>query len=507
MDSSLLTARQTTELRRAIYQYLQPKLDDNAELAASIRNLLDIPQSSNSELVPNYLEKKWCTVLRLQKRILDLENELSSYKALMDRKDSLANLPNDKANWLPAVVLKTFPVATAQVVNSVDIHPTLPLVLAGCSDGALVMWSVAVPDPLIPQKLLPHAHMRGITAVRWSGGKILLNSDGLTPSYLLASCSSDLSIKIWATDDLVHARTLTGHTHTVSAVAFSPVNANILYSVSRDKSVRVWDITAGVCLRVFVGHSEWVRDIDVANVNAHLSMNTILTSPHPPAELGDFLLTCSNDLSARLSHAASATGLALALGHNHVVECCRFLPQLSWPHIDSYIAENPQSFPLIPSNISSHPAYTASLGYKYCITAARDNVIKLWLLPPPTLRPNRPPLPSDSHSTAWHVADLIGHVSWVRSLLVHPNGRFLISSADDKTIRVWDLATFASTGSVECVRVLSAHDGFVNCISFANFELHVSSMDNHAISTAVESNIRCLFVLGSTDNTVRLWLG
>merc|ERR1712106_454514 len=34
------------------------------------------------------------------------------------------------------------------------------------------------------------------------------------------------------------------------------------------------------------------------------------------------------------------------------------------------------------------------------------------------------------------VMKLLGHENWVRSLVFHPCGRFLISSADDKSIRV-----------------------------------------------------------------------
>jgi platelet-activating factor acetylhydrolase IB subunit alpha len=45
---------------------------------------------------------------------------------------------------------------------------------------------------------------------------------------------------------------------------------------------------------------------------------------------------------------------------------------------------------------------------------------------------------------AWGGTTLLkisGHDNWVRGLQFHPNGAFLYSCSDDKSIRVWELAT------------------------------------------------------------------
>lgn len=36
--------------------------------------------------------------------------------------------------------------------------------------------------------------------------------------------------------------------------------------------------------------------------------------------------------------------------------------------------------------------------------------------------------------------NLIGHDGWVRSIIFHPNGKYLLSSSDDKAVFVWDLS-------------------------------------------------------------------
>ncbi len=43
----------------------------------------------------------------------------------------------------------------------------------------------------------------------------------------------------------------------------------------------------------------------------------------------------------------------------------------------------------------------------------------------------------------------------MRALVFHPTGKFLLSAADDKTIRVWELATG------RCVKTVEAHSHFI----------------------------------------------
>lgn len=50
--------------------------------------------------------------------------------------------------------------------------------------------------------------------------------------------------------------------------------------------------------------------------------------------------------------------------------------------------------------------------------------------------------------------------NWVRALIFHPSGKFLLSASDDKTIRTWDLATG------RCLKVLEAHGHFVTTMAW-----------------------------------------
>ncbi|KAE9412683.1 hypothetical protein Angca_009403 [Angiostrongylus cantonensis] len=74
---------------------------------------------------------------------------------------------------------------------------------------------------------------------------------------------------------------------------------------------------------------------------------------------------------------------------------------------------------------------------------------------------------------------LIGHDNWVRGLRFHPRGKFLVSVADDKTLRVWDVA------QRRCAKTIDAHQHFV------------TSVDFHATAPFV--------ITSSVDMTCKVW--
>ena len=72
-----------------------------------------------------------------------------------------------------------------------------------------------------------------------------------------------MSIKLWDMASYSCLRTLHGHDHNVSSVAFVP-NGQRLLSSSRDKTIKVWELSTGYCVKTITGHADWVRKIAVS---------------------------------------------------------------------------------------------------------------------------------------------------------------------------------------------------------------------------------------------------
>lgn len=148
-------------------------------------------------------------------------------------------------------------------------------------------------------------------------------------------------------------------------------------------------------------------------------------------------------------------------GHSHVVECIAF----SHPNAEAVISgrqaleQNNHNEEKVDDSGISGIVRTNGLGNhnkkldekieppRYIVSGARDKNIVIWSL-----------------KSGMAMMTLKGHENWVRGVLFHPCGRFLISCADDQSIRVWDLAHQRER---ESNSIKQPHDNsFVSCIDW-----------------------------------------
>lgn len=267
----------------------------------------------------------------------------------------------------------------------------------------------------------------------------------------MASSSNDLSIKLWDFTTYNCVRTLRGHDHTISAVAFLPLqniiptaaedsstgmdvaaaNAKHLLSASRDHTVKLWDMETGFCDHTFTDHSDWVRALAVR--------------PHD----GAVWASAGNDPVIYVYDANVNTKQKLCelRGHEHVVESLSFVVE--------------ETFGKDRGGSNAKHKETVR---DYLASGGRDRTVRLW-----------------SMATASCLAVFTAHENWVKAVLIHPSGNYVISGGDDRTIRVFDIK------ANRCLRTLeNAHDHFV------------SSLDMH--------HTLPVMVSGGIDQVLKTWV-
>ncbi|PYS33462.1 MAG: hypothetical protein DMF75_09325 [Acidobacteria bacterium] len=111
--------------------------------------------------------------------------------------------------------------------------------------GQIVFWDTSSGQQIGAIK----GHGKGVTSVAFS-------RDG----KLIASSSTDNTIKIWDMASKRELRTLTGHTSNIESLGFSP-DGRLLASASDDGGTFLWDVSTGEHLLTLVSlddGGEWI---------------------------------------------------------------------------------------------------------------------------------------------------------------------------------------------------------------------------------------------------------
>jgi platelet-activating factor acetylhydrolase IB subunit alpha len=440
-----------------IAYFLSVGMNDSAAALRRESNLPDTFDDATAKKYETLLEKKWTSVVRLQKKIMDLEAKNATLQHELETATPLSsNRKIDPVTWLPRNPARHTLQGHRLPVTSVAFHPIFSSLASASEDSTIKIWDWELGELERTLK----GHTKSVLDVDFGGPR------GAT---LLASCSSDLTIRLWdPSDEYKNIRTLPGHDHSISCVRFipsgaagAPLSGNLLVSASRDKTLRIWDVTTGYCLKTLKGHTDWVRTVT-------------------PSIDGRFLLSAGNDQIPRLWDASSGEVKITFLGHEHVVECVAFAPSSSYVHLASIAGYK-------------KPPPASSCG-EFLATGGRDKIIKIW----------------DNRGTCHKT--LVGHDNWVRGLVFHPGGRYLLSVSDDKTIRCWDLSQ-----ECKCVKVVDeAHQHFISSIRWAP-DVPVQPVTNgesNGVSTASKKDdsgtggkVRCVIATASVDLNVRVFAG
>ncbi|WVF69212.1 nuclear distribution protein PAC1 [Kwoniella sp. CBS 6097] len=453
--SSLLSERQKDELHKSMLSYLHSagmheayealkKETDNEEF------VVDDPKARWVGL----LEKKWTSVIRLQKKIMDLESRNASLLAELASPTRATTSTASSAPFLPRAPARHTLTSHRAPITRVAFHPTWTVLASASEDASVKIWD-------------------------WESGEMERTAKGHTKAVadvdfdpkggFMVTCSSDLTIKLWDTsNEYTNVKTLHGHDHSVSSVRFTP-DGEKLVSASRDKTIRVWEVSSGYCVKTFTGHAEWVRGV-------------------VPSDDGKWLVSCSNDQTSRIWDFATGETKMELRGHEHVLECAVFAPVNAYAAIRELAGLG--AAPAGDARAKSPGAFVA--------TGSRDKTIKLW----------------DAQSGQC-LRTFVGHDNWIRAIVFHPSGKYLLSASDDKTIKIWDLVNGRCVKTVDAhghfVTSMTWGRALIGGGSSSSSSATAGAVPNGdagaGSKTKVEDEPRRINVLatGSVDQTIKIW--
>ncbi|MGW7166818.1 nSTAND1 domain-containing NTPase [Streptomyces sp. NPDC054884] len=360
-----------------------------------------------------------------------------------------------------------------KAVNSVVFGPGRRLLASASSDGTVRLWDVAA-RRAVAELTGHHGPVRSVS----------FSPDGRT----LASASSDASIRLWSVSDRRQVAVLTGHRGPVRAVSFSP-DGRTVASAGQDGTVRLWDTRTHRQTGRLPGHS-----------------GDVLALAYAPD--GSLLASAGADRTARLWNPHTRRAVGVLSGHSGDVLAVAFSPDsrvLATGGADRTVRLWDPATHRQTALLAGHDDDVNGLAFgpggHTVVSAGGDGTIVRW----------------DVH-TRRTVDSFSGHTDYVMAVAVAEKGGLLATAGFDGTVALWDLtghtlsaypvselwkAAFSPDGRM---LASAATDGALQLWDVARRTL-VRTLTGHsgaAYAVAFSPDGRWLASAGA-DHTVRLW--
>lgn len=310
---------------------------------------------------------------------------------------------------------------------------------------------------------------RSNAAIAGHGLTILCCQFAPNDSGRMCSGAGDLTARIWDCNTNTPLHTLKGHTNWVLCVAYSPCGTMIATG-SMDNTVRLWDADSGKPLGgALVGHAKWisslaweplhlVKDGDLPRLVSGSKDNTVkvwdTTTRHCTLTMSGHLnaVSCVKWLGLNIIYSGShdktirawdisAGGKCIQTLKSHAhwvnhlaISTDHALRQGGFDHASSKNTRKSVSGAELRARAKQNYDKVARLGghvTERLVTASDDFTMYLW----EPLKSSKP------------VCRMTGHQKLVNHVSFSPDGRYVVSSSFDNSIKVWDglRGTFVGT--------------------------------------------------------------
>ena len=257
------------------------------------------------------------------------------------------------------------------------------------------------------------------------------------------SGSLDTTVRLWDVDSADCLKILSGHVDGVTGVAMA-ADGNTVASSGRDGLIILWNVATGQARATLRGHRGWVRGIAL--------------SPD-----GLTLLSCGSDATVRLWRVADGTPLAVHNSCGGDTLAVAFAPDgrcAAYGTVDRAVrlcrlSESSDGIEVV-ATLEGHNGVVRALAFSpdgaTLASGGSDTTVLIWSLAHWTsggggsisITGVEPACQVDGAVTVKTLPRplrLSGHSDCVTGLSYSPDSSEVVSSSDDKTVRVWSVST------------------------------------------------------------------
>ena len=406
-------------------------------------------------------------------RLLDVHNQKDQiikidYRGIVDVSFS----PDGKTLAVVSYewIIHLWDIDTGEVKDTINLHTVKISRLTYSPDGStIVSWGH---DGIIRFWDLTTKELVNTITGHMGWWDFTLSPDG----YNIIGYGGSKTIQLWDVNTGKHQKSLTGHKETIYSVDISPGGTTIASS-SNDKTIRLWNLNTGEVRKIMRGYRNPVNKLRF-NLNGHI----LATADRKhnirlwDTASGKYLITLNGLTDAGIITMAFSSDrkTLTSVGYAHKF----YVGKLHVWNINT--GELKHEISINPTN-----GYSASSFSSKVLFSPDGETLAITLSKTPSDNSRR------VHAIVlWDVQTgkikdtITGHTSTVSSISFSPDGNTLASGGNDKTIRLWDLATGEQKlllSDPQWYQIRSGSSGFVTQLSF--------SQDGRILASGIDEGV------------------
>ncbi|MGK7925230.1 MAG: protein kinase, partial [Spirulina sp.] len=276
----------------------------------------------------------------------------------------------------------------------------------------------------IPQSQIFEGHEDSVTSVYLIGG-----------SYLILSGSQDKTLKLWDARSGQCLKTFEGHKSAITSIAITS-DGRVVMSGSKDGSIKLWNINSGQCLKTFEGHTAAITSIAIT------SDNRVIVSGSKDGSIKLWNIDSGQCSISIENHSVAIVSLDID-SHSERFSSIDEKGNLKlWDLKSGWLLGNL----FLTERELSIACLNMNKNLAIIITENRNLVAYNF----------------DYSNVSIQTKIYQGHAGRINALEISPNGKLVISSSTDNTLKIWNIR------SGSCVKTISADTRNITSIKISD---------------------------------------